>query len=113
MVLCDNEGRRDSKGENPAGWPPKLHKLNVRELPTSNGADGEARLDDKGITMAREVKQAIQDEPFPLEAYEAVYCWIGRWAEESQDPEHRVIAEAAHDVLTVVGNVVLEAMRRM
>ena len=62
--------------------------------------------------MGRELNQTKQGEPFPLEAYETVYCWIGRWAEERRDPEHRALAQAAHDALTVVGGVILEAMRR-
>ena len=115
LVLRDKEGHRDSKGADPAAWPSKLHELKVRELPTSNLALGRRNLIvSKGRNdVVRELNQTKEDEQFPLEAYEKVYCWIGRWAEESRDPDHRAVAQAAHDALTVVGNVILETMRRM
>ena len=115
LVLRDKEGHRDSKGADPAAWPSKLHELKVRELPTSNLALGRRNLIvSKGRNdVVRVLNQTNEDEQFPLEAYEKVYCWIGRWAEESRDPDHRAVAQAAHNALTVVGNVILETMRRM
>lgn len=52
-------------------------------------------------------------EEFPLEAFTAVYEWIGNWAEEACDPEQRVIAKAAYDSLTAVGVFIRDAMRQM
>ncbi len=54
-----------------------------------------------------------KDDEFPLDAFAAVYTWIGNWAEETCDPEHRMIAEAAYESLTAVGVLMRDVMRQM
>ena len=63
--------------------------------------------------MTKKKKRAGRDDEFPLDAYTAVYNWIGNWAEETSDPEQRVIAQAAYESLTAVGVLMLEVMRHM
>jgi hypothetical protein len=53
------------------------------------------------------------DEQFPLEAYIAVYKWIGDWAEVASEPGERVIAQAAYESLTAVGVLMRDVMRQM
>ena len=48
-----------------------------------------------------------------LEAYISVYNWIKKWAEETCDPEQRVIAQAAYESLTAVGVLMRDVMRQM
>jgi hypothetical protein len=54
-----------------------------------------------------------KDDEFPLDAYTAVYAWIGKWAEEACDPEQRRIAQAAYESLTAVGVYMRDIMRQM
>jgi hypothetical protein len=54
-----------------------------------------------------------RDDEFPLDAYTAVYTWIGNWAEEACDPEQRMIAQAAFESLTAVGVYMRDIMRQM
>ncbi len=56
---------------------------------------------------------AGSDDEFPLDAYAALYTWIGQWAEETDDPEQRMIAQAAYESLTAVGVYMLDFMRQM
>ena len=53
------------------------------------------------------------DDEFPLDAYVAVYTWIGKWAEEACDPEQRRIAQEAYESLTSVGVYMRDIMRQM
>ena len=53
------------------------------------------------------------NEQFPLEAYIAVYKWIGDWAETASEPEELVIAKEAYDSLTAVGILMRDVMRAM
>jgi hypothetical protein len=63
--------------------------------------------------MAKKKNRAGRDEEFPLEAYCAVYEWIGNWAEIAKDPEVRVIAQAAYESPTAVGVLMRDVMRQM
>ena len=54
-----------------------------------------------------------RDDELPLDAYLAVYTWIGRWAEEASDPERRRIAQAVHESLTALGVNMRDVMRQM
>lgn len=63
--------------------------------------------------MTNKGNRAGRDEEFPLDAYIAVYAWIGKWAEETFDPEQRVIAQAAYESLTAVGVLMRDVMRKM
>ena len=58
-------------------------------------------------------EQDAKDGQFPLEAYTAVYEWIGKWTEVARDPEQRIIAQSAYASLTAVGELVLDVMRQM
>jgi hypothetical protein len=53
------------------------------------------------------------DDEFPLEAYIAVYNWIGNWAESTRNMGQRRIAKAAYDALTAVGLLMRDVMRKM
>lgn len=63
--------------------------------------------------MTKKKNRAGKDEEFPLEAYIAVYDWIGTWAEQASYPEQRVIAQAAYESLTAVGVLMRDVMRQM
>jgi hypothetical protein len=63
--------------------------------------------------MTEKEDRAGRDEQFPLEAYIAVFNWIGKWAEETSDPEQRVIAQSAYESLTAVGVLMRDVMRQM
>jgi len=50
----------------------------------------ELRSDGRGKPkMAGKQNRECRDDEFPLDAYAAVYTWIGKWAEEAIDPEQR------------------------
>jgi hypothetical protein len=51
-----------------------------------------------------------KDDEFPLDAYIAVYNWIGDWAETVHDPEQRRIAQDAYDSLTAVESLMRDVM---
>jgi hypothetical protein len=57
----------------------------------------------KDQSMTNKENRVGGEEEFPLDAYIAVYNWITKWAEETYDPEQRVIAQAAYESLTAVG----------
>jgi hypothetical protein len=71
-----------------------------------------AKSPQRAKSMTKKKKSAARDE-FPLDAYIAVYNWIGNWAEEAGDPEQRVIAQAAYESLTAVGILMRDVMRQM
>lgn len=48
-----------------------------------------------------------------MDAYTAVYTWIGKWAEEACDPEQRRIAQEAYASFTAVGVYMRDIMRQM
>jgi hypothetical protein len=56
---------------------------------------------------------AGSDDEFPLDAYIAVYNWIGNWMEATHDLEQRRIAQAAYESLTAVGTHMRDVMRTM
>jgi hypothetical protein len=58
------------------------------------------------------VNADTKDE-FPLEAYCAVYQWLGKWSQETDDQELRAIARAASKSLHAVGLIILQTMRFM
>lgn len=53
------------------------------------------------------------DDDFPLDAYAALYTWIVKWAEETDDPEQHLIAQAAYESLTALGVYMRDLMRQM
>jgi hypothetical protein len=63
--------------------------------------------------MADKQNRDGRDDEFPLDAYVALYTWIGNWAEEACDPEQRRIAQAAYESLTSVGILMRDVMRQM
>ena len=63
--------------------------------------------------MADKQTPGSRDDEFPLDAYAALYTWIGKWAEEADDPEQRMIAQAAYESLTAVGVYMRDIMRQM